>query len=38
VLEHEPTITVFRCGQNDCRFDTVVMRGWHDLKCASIAS
>ena len=39
MLEHEPTITVFRCGQNDCRFDTVVeLRGWHDLKCASIAS
>jgi hypothetical protein len=30
----EPTLTVFRCGQNDCRFDTVVqLRGWHDLRC-----
>ena len=29
----EPTLTVFRCGQNDCRFDTVVqLRRWHDLR------
>ena len=34
LVDAEPTLTVFRCGQNDSRFDTVVqLRGWHDLKC-----